>query len=153
MKKIPTLFERNHDGDHLVRDEVTPGCEWVLAGEGVATRKRDGTCCLVKGGELFKRREVKKGKPEPKGFIAAGDRDKVTGKIQGWMPVTPEDKRHVEAWANEGPLRDLADGTYELVGPKVNGNPDINQWLTILPPTINMNGCSLNVICSSDPSS
>lgn len=43
MKKIISLFQRNYNGDHLVRNEVVPGAEWVLAGEGVATRKFDGT--------------------------------------------------------------------------------------------------------------
>jgi polyisoprenoid-binding protein YceI len=40
MKKIPSLFARNFDGDHLVRDEVVPGSEWVTQGEGQATIKR-----------------------------------------------------------------------------------------------------------------
>src|ERR1043165_2461985 len=55
MKKIPSLFERNYETDRLVRDEVVPGCEWVLAGEGKATVKFDGTSCLYKGGNWFKR--------------------------------------------------------------------------------------------------
>ncbi|MCV7174897.1 hypothetical protein [Mycolicibacterium sphagni] len=29
MKKIISLFERNYDTDRLVRDEITPGAEWV----------------------------------------------------------------------------------------------------------------------------
>lgn len=43
MKKIPSLFERNHDGDRLVRNEVVPGSEWVLAGEGIPTVKIKAT--------------------------------------------------------------------------------------------------------------
>lgn len=45
MRKIPTLFVREFLPNHkiLITDQVTPGCEWVLAGEGVATRKLDGT--------------------------------------------------------------------------------------------------------------
>lgn len=39
MKKIISLFVRNYDGDRLVRDEIVPGAEWVVAGEGVATVK------------------------------------------------------------------------------------------------------------------
>lgn len=38
MKKIISLFQRNYDGDRLVRNEVTPGAEWVINGEGTATR-------------------------------------------------------------------------------------------------------------------
>jgi hypothetical protein len=39
MQKIISLFQRNYDGDKLVRNEVTPGAEWVINGEGIATRK------------------------------------------------------------------------------------------------------------------
>jgi hypothetical protein len=69
MKKIPCLFQRDFTDKRrptLLRD-VTPGCEWVLAGEGVATRKRDGTACAVIGGKLFKRYDVKRGRPVPAG--------------------------------------------------------------------------------------
>ncbi len=31
MQKIISLFQRNYDGDKLVRDEVVPGAEWVIA--------------------------------------------------------------------------------------------------------------------------
>ncbi len=57
MKKMPCLFRRTfhgHDSATLLR-EVTPGCEWVLAGEGIASRKWDGTACMVKDGVLYKR--------------------------------------------------------------------------------------------------
>jgi len=42
MKKIPSLFQRNYDGDRQVRNELVPGSEWVANGEGLATRKWDG---------------------------------------------------------------------------------------------------------------
>lgn len=127
MRKIISLFQRNYDGDRLVRDEVVPGAEWVLAGEGVATRKWDGTCCLISEGCIWKRYEVKKGKTAPLGFVATGPVDPVTGKTQGWMTVGdgPDDKWHREALVNDDaePI-DYEDGTYELVGPKIQGNPD-----------------------------
>lgn len=66
MKKIISLFQRNYDGDRLVRDEVVPGAEWVLNGEGTATRKHDGTCCMWRDGKLWKRHELKAGKTAPK---------------------------------------------------------------------------------------
>jgi hypothetical protein len=37
MKKIISLFARNYETDHLVRDEIVAGAEWVVAGEGFAT--------------------------------------------------------------------------------------------------------------------
>lgn len=122
MQKIISLFQRNYESDRLVRNEVVPGAEWVLAGEGKATRKLDGTCCLVRNGQLFKRYEVKQGKTPPPNFEPASELDEVTGKIQGWVPVGdgPEDQWHREAWGAGG----LEDGTYELLGPKIQGNPE-----------------------------
>ena len=119
MQKIPSLFQRNYDGDRLVRDELVPGTEWVQAGEGIATRKWDGTCCMIRGGKLYKRYEVKPGKRPPQGFEPAGDIDENTGKQQGWLLVGdgPEDQYHREAFKPY-----LSDGTYELLGPKIQGN-------------------------------
>jgi hypothetical protein len=124
VKKVPTVFERDWNGDRSrVVDHVHPGCEWVLAGEGVATRKYDGTCCRVLNGSLWKRRELKPGQVAPDGFESAGE-DTETGKIVGWVPVGdgPEDRWHREAWASLGPA--VFDGTYELLGPNVQGDPE-----------------------------
>lgn len=119
MKKIPSLFQRNYDGDRQVRNEVVPGCEWVIAGDGVGTRKWDGTSCLVQDGQLFKRYDAKRLGNEPAGFIPAADPDPANKHYLGWVPVSdsPSDQYHREAWASfDGP-----DGTYELIGPKVQG--------------------------------
>jgi len=121
VRKIISLFQRNYEGDRLVRDEVVPGAEWVVAGEGVATRKWDGTCCMVRAGKLFKRYELKPGKTPPADFEPANDVDEHTGKQQGWRPVGdgPEDVYHREAFTGTE-----LDGTYELCGPHVQGNPE-----------------------------
>lgn len=124
MKKIPTLFQRNFTDASRIDPILTPGTEWVQAGEGIATEKVDGTCCMIRDGFLFKRREVKKGQPFPATFEPAGPADPNTGKTQGWLPVTsaPEDKWYQEAWFRLTGLARL-DGTYELIGPAVQGNP------------------------------
>ena len=58
MKKIPTVFARDPETNlRYVKDEVTPGCEWVFAGEGVATRKYDGTCVMFDGDGWWARRQ------------------------------------------------------------------------------------------------
>jgi hypothetical protein len=121
VKKIISLFQRNYEGDRLVRNEIVPGAEWVVAGEGVATRKFDGTCCMVKDGVLYKRYDAKKGKEPPAGFVAAQEPDPVTGHWPGWVLVGdgPDDRWHREAF-HPG----IIDGTYELCGPKVQGNPE-----------------------------
>ena len=137
MKKIISLFARNYDGDHLVRNEVVPGAEWVLAGEGLATRKFDGTCCMVRDGILYKRYDAKAGREPPAGFESAQDADPVTGHWPGWIPVGEDsaDKYHREAlenWELNGSGFPV-DGTYELCGPKIQGNPEGCQRHLLVP--------------------
>jgi hypothetical protein len=127
MKKIPTIYKRNPENMRELLDEPHPDCAWVFAGEGVATRKYDGSCCKMENVRLWKRREVKKGKSTPDGFIEEG-RDPNTGKRVGWVevnPIDPGDRWHKEAVINAlSNGNALPDGTYELVGPKVQGNPE-----------------------------
>lgn len=125
MKKIPTLFVRDPE-THKVIDEVAPGCEWVLryGSKAVATRKWDGTCVLIRDGIMYKRREVKPGRPVPDGFEIA-EHDPNTGKTIGWLPTdrsNREDQWHFDGLSNAHSK--LEDGTYELVGPKINGNSE-----------------------------
>lgn len=140
MQKIISLYQRNYEGDRLVRNEVVPGAEWVINGEGIATRKWDGTCCRVKDGMLYKRYDAKNGKTPPVGFEAAQEPDPVTGHWPGWLLVGegPEDK-----WFREGLVwlkeeydyidPKSYDGTYELCGPRINGNPEaIRQHILIM---------------------
>lgn len=129
MQKIISLFQRNYEGDRLVRDEVVPGAEWVIAGEGIATQKFDGTACLVQHGKLYKRYDAKRGRKPPVDFIPAQDQpDTVTGHWPGWVPVgdRPEDVYHQEAWNNWIDMtgQPPKDGTYELCGPKIQSNPE-----------------------------
>ena len=127
MKKIPTLFVR--EGKFATR-EVNRGCEWVLAGEGFATRKWDGTACAIIGGKLYKRLEwdAQKG-PAPVEWIHH-DFDPNARSGHGWLPVGigPEDWIHRLVSA-EG----LPDGTYELCGPRVGKNPDGFAEYTLVP--------------------
>ena len=121
MKKIPTIFKRNPDNLREILDEPHPDCLWIFNGEGIATRKYDGTCVKIENGEYYKRREIKKDGKIPDGFIEE-DFDSITGKHVGWIKVNPNDpgdKYHMEAF---NPT--LPDGTYELLGPKIQGNPE-----------------------------
>lgn len=123
MKKIPTIFLRDADNRALVTDVQNPECAWVFAGEGVATRKYDGTCMrLDVSGAWWARREVKAGREYPNGYIVTGV-DAVTGKTMGWESAEQSSfSRFLDEAKADGIVR-LA-GTYELVGPKVNGNPE-----------------------------
>lgn len=154
MKKITSLFQRNYDGDRLVRNEVVPGAEWVLAGEGEGTRKFDGTCCMVDYPEgkklgypdlhfetpvLYKRYDAKEGRTPPPDFIAAQEPDPVTKHWPGWVPVGegPDDRWHREAFerlrigvmGSEYCLK----GTFELCGPRINGNPEVLAEHVLIP--------------------
>lgn len=121
MKKIPTLFVRDSQDRAHVLPEVTPGCEWVLDGEGIATIKYDGTCTMFDGENWWARREVKPGKTPPPNWREV-DSDEVTGKRVGWEPIEQSSYAKVFASAFK-PSAVHAGQTYELVGPKVNGNP------------------------------
>lgn len=129
MRKIATLFKRDFTNNGQIMDEYSDGTGWVLSGEGVATRKYDGTCVLVRDGKLFKRYELKKDKVPPSDFELE-DEDEVTGKKMGWLEVGwgSEDKWHREAIDGGDPDKvDLPNGTYELLGPKVQGNPEKSE--------------------------
>lgn len=130
MKKIPTLFERTFANHKVagISDKVTPGCEWVLAGEGVATIKIDGACCAMINGKFYKRYDAKKGKVPPAGAIPCCDPDPVTGHWPHWVKVNMDDsadKWYCRAFLETLPLygTELPDGTYEAVGPHFQGNP------------------------------
>jgi hypothetical protein len=125
MKKIPCIFEIDYS------DRSNPKvmgwketCLWVQKGEGVATRKFDGTAVLFKDGWLWRRYDAKHGKIPPIGFVPAQDPDPITRHYPGWIPLeakNPSDKYFFEASIKET----LVDGqTYELCGPKVQGNPE-----------------------------
>lgn len=126
MKKIPTLFERTFANHKVtgISDKVTPGCEWVLAGEGVATIKIDGACCAVINGELYKRYDARKGKVPPAGAIPCCDPDPVTGHWPHWVKCNREDPGDKWFWQAFYQAPDgTPDGTYEAIGPHFQGNP------------------------------
>lgn len=150
MRKIPTIFERDWDNaPGRVVDRPAAGCEWVFAGEGTPTRKYDGTSCAIVGGVLHKRLalrapgalKVEDGDElaivfgnviPPSGFLPLDvEGEPGEEKVIGWVPVGdgPEDRWHREAHANALELASdtdttLEDGTFELCGPKVQGNPE-----------------------------
>jgi hypothetical protein len=76
MKKIPTLFLRDENDRAHVTSTPNPECAWVFEGEGVATRKYDGTCVMRdEDGDWWARREVKPGKTPPPNWTEA-DRER-----------------------------------------------------------------------------
>ena len=127
MKKIPCLFKKVYDdGGYLgVKNEVTPGCEWVINGEGIATEKVDGAACAIIDGVLYRRFDAKNGKQPPEGAIPCQpEPDPVTGHWPHWYQVsdrTAADKHFVHAYVNTPWVNE--DGTYEAVGLHFQRNP------------------------------
>lgn len=127
MKKIYSLFARDPSNPRILTDAFHPDAAWVVAGEGVATRKWDGTAVLVRDGKLFARYDVKRSKTAPPGFEPAQDPDPNTGHHPGWIPASRAEDKWILAAAEITKVaesRDLEDGTYEACGPKINGNPE-----------------------------
>lgn len=117
MQKIPTMFVRDESQKgHPVTDEIKPECQWVLDGEGIATAKLDGTNVKVKDGELLKRQKPKERDYDDAAYVScdrsnAADRwafeafDAACSTAPGPLVIPPRD------------------GIYELLGPKIQGNP------------------------------
>lgn len=123
MRKIPTLYQRDPGNMARVINEVNPAAAWVLGGPAIATRKFDGTCVMLDDDSgWWARREVKPGK-QPPGIYRPEETDRSTGRTVGWEPVGQSSfrKMWLEAVEQAGHCEP---GTYELCGPKVNGNPE-----------------------------
>lgn len=124
MNKIPTLYVRDPADMSRVTREVTPGCEWVLAGEGIPTRKWDGTNIrvTVRGGSLI---VVEKRKNPTR-------EEKAKGAEPGYVEASrsePADKHifaAVDAMSCAAKWADVPDGQWpgEAVGPKIQGGAD-----------------------------
>jgi Family of unknown function (DUF5565) len=122
MKKIPGIFLRDWDGNRsLVTDECNPECLWVFNGEGVATRKFDGTAVLVEDGKLYCRYDAKAGKQPPPDFVPADNPDTVTGHWAGWVLAQKDQHKWQLAIFKTAPFEN---GTYEACGPHFQGNPE-----------------------------
>lgn len=122
-RKMTALFEIDR-ANHIGTDVVNEKSAWVFTEPAVATVKRDGTGVLVSSeGEILIRRSVKKGKRVPDGFRLA-EIDPFTGHMFGVEPVSQSGfkKMMEEAMLSVGV--GLEPGTYELCGPKINGNPE-----------------------------
>lgn len=126
MKKMTTLFKK--DPNNLVRviNEVNPENEWVFT-HGIATRKFDGTSCAIIDGELYKRFDLKKGRTLPPNAIPCQEADEITGHHPHWVKCDRKDKSnkyHFQALDNLKLFGTVEDGTYELCGNKIQGNPE-----------------------------
>lgn len=119
MEKIPTIFDRDWDGNRGVINKPTPECTWVFKGKGIATEKVDGTNIKVKVEDgkitdVWKRRNPNKEQKER--------------GVEPWYEVAdisdPQNK-HIFKSVDNTDASFLADGEYpcEAYGGKIQGNP------------------------------
>jgi len=130
MKKLKTLFKKDPSNLGRVLTEIDPENNWVFS-LGIATRKFDGTSCAILNGNLHKRYDAKINKVTggykkniPIGAIACQEADTLSGHHPHWVKCERSnnaDRYHFEAFDS---LENKLDGTYELCGPKVQGNPE-----------------------------
>lgn len=109
MKKIPTLFLRDPNG--IVTPHLTPGCEWVAAGEGLTTIMIDGRCVKVERGENNALQLLKR-VPPPEPYEYAP-----------FMPCSRNDPNDRLLYTAFDRTHSLAEGVYEVYGPGINQNP------------------------------
>ena len=128
MKKLTTLFKKDPNDLGRVINEIDPENDWVIKeGMGIPTRKFDGTSCAIINGELYKRFDLKKGRTLPKNSIPCQEADPITGHQPHWIKCDVNDnsnKYHFEGFNSLAELGKLQDGTYELIGEKIQSNPE-----------------------------
>lgn len=127
MKKISTLYKKNPENLGLVINEINPENKWVFDGEGIPTRKYDGTACAIIDGQLYKRYDAKKGRKIPDNAIPCQEPDLITGHHPHWVLCSqenPSDKYFFDGFNSLAEMGLAKDGTYELIGEKVQGNPE-----------------------------
>lgn len=142
MRKLPTIFPKDpKDLGRVIDGPIIEGIDHFKL-------KIDGTACMIKHGrpycrydaKLFKRthravtfytkEEVQAKLPE--GAIPCQEPDELSGHWPHWIPVlenNPSQKYILEGFNN---LEKKQDGTYECIGPKLQGNPhgeDCHIWI------------------------
>lgn len=123
VKKMPALFVIDRV-NHVGTTEINEKAAWVFDEPSIATIKRDGTSVTVdEEGNVWARRSVKKGKTAPEGYIEA-EVDPVTGHSFGLEPIENSSFKKFFDQALDSREEPFMAGTYELCGPKINGNPE-----------------------------
>lgn len=137
MKKIPVMFDMTFDdkGNRIIENRISDRAHDIFARATnvVPTIKRDGTAVMVDDeGRIFTRRAVKQGKVAPEGFILA-DHDDVTDISFGWEPWEGSSFRKIIKAFLADFDGELEAGTFELVSPKINGNPERVDHTVLFP--------------------
>lgn len=122
MKKIKVLFKRfTLNGVRIMLDILSEGSDWVWEPGAVASIKYEGMPFMVSNGKGFVRYDIDLSQTEwrlkiPLGWTPSSEAMMDIGCWPGWIPYEAQTRVS---------LRDLPDrdGTYEVVGPNIKGNP------------------------------
>jgi len=133
MKKLKTLFKKDPTNLGRVINELDETNLWAI-GDGIATRKFDGTSCAIINNELYKRYDLKPGRTLPPNAIPCQEPDIITKHHPHWIKCDRADnsnKYHfiafdklVAYYSQEGFNDFDINGTYELCGEKIQRNPE-----------------------------
>jgi hypothetical protein len=123
MKKLSTLYEKDPNNLGRVINKINPDNDWVFK-SGIPTRKFDGTSCAIIDGELYKRFDLKKGRTLPPNAIPCQKPDIKSGHHPHWVKCERNDNSNKWHFQGFDTLENKEDGTYELCGEKVQGNPE-----------------------------
>jgi hypothetical protein len=139
MQKIPLLFKTDEQRKYVI-PQVNVSA--VFKETTIAHRKYDGTCLMLDDEGWWARRQIKLFDKTPEGFQLV-EVDHNTNKGFGWEPLSKSPFHKFWQEAHElHPLDcdylDMRDGeyengTYELIGPKINGNPEKLKWHRLVP--------------------
>jgi hypothetical protein len=137
MKKMTTLYKQQFTKlpDNKGRifsglsKETNPENDWVFTDPTVvAYRKLDGASAAIINGNIYSRYMSRQRKNTAaqvplNGIPAQLNIDEATQTHPYWVPAEAKGtgKHHYNAFINQP---GLPDGTYELIGPSINGNPD-----------------------------
>lgn len=135
VKGQTTVYEATGELNQQFREDLANG---LLE----ASWKIDGTCCLIKHGKLYRRLDIREGKSTPPANAILGEADENGCVKICWLPLEdstePQDGNHLSALDSAGfwtldmndnmkpvvvPFDMEEVATYELIGPRLNGNP------------------------------
>jgi len=152
MRKMTTLYKQEFTSlsDNKGRifsglsQETNKENDWVFTDPTtVAYRKLDGASAAIINGKIYSRYMSRQRKNTPAqipkdGIPAQPHIDEATQTHPYWVPAEPkgQGKHHYNAFINQP---GLSDGTYELIGPTVNGNPeeyDVNTLVSHTDPSL-----------------
>lgn len=117
MIKLKTILPKDPaDLGRVIPGNLIPGIKFF-------SLKVDGTACMIKDGIPYCRYDLKSGKSIPNGAIPCQEADLLSGHHPHWIPLDINNHSHkymLEGFKN---LKFIQDGTYECIGPKIQGNP------------------------------